>query len=191
MFKLLNRRVKLKDAKKFDTNLALNSVYNYQSSSVSSSSTLNSDTSFERVNNLGKSVLNFSQSIQCFEFHGENKKYALHPFITLKTITALLLSFVDDFNYSESAIAINQIVSGNNLTYCIQLEKGIRIRPSSDSGINECIIQANSHYTSERGNDQKTLLYTKRYDSVELFSEPDELDYQQVLCIISIIENNT
>jgi hypothetical protein len=45
MFKLLNRRVKLEDAKEFDTNLALNSVYNYQSSRVNSSSTLNSDTS--------------------------------------------------------------------------------------------------------------------------------------------------
>ena len=191
MFKLLNRRVKLEDAKEFDTNLALNSVYNYQSSSVNPSSTLQSDTSFERVNNLGKSVLNFSQSIQCFEFHGENKKYTLHPFITFKTITALLQSFADDFNDSEGALAINQIVSGNNLIYCIQLEKGIRIRPSSESGMKECIIQANSHYTAERGNDQKTLLYTKRYDSVELFSEPDELDYQQVLCIISIIENNT
>ena len=115
----------------------------------------------------------------------------MHPFITLNTITALLLSFADDFNDSESAIAINQIVSDNNLTYFIQLEKGIRIRPSSDSGIKECIIQANSHYTAERGNDQKTLSYTKRYDSVELFSEPDELDYQQVLCIISIIDIHT
>ena len=82
-------------------------------------------------------------------------------------------------------------MSGNNTFYRIQLEKGVRIRPSTDSGIAECIIQANSHYVSERGNDQKTILYTKRYDSVELFSDNDETDYQQVLCIISIIELQT
>ena len=40
MFKLLNRRVILEDARDLDTNLALNSVYNYQSSSVNPSSTL-------------------------------------------------------------------------------------------------------------------------------------------------------
>ena len=34
-------------------------------------------------------------------------------------------------------------------------------------------------------------MYTKRYDSVELFSNDDESDYQQVLCIINIIELRT
>ena len=112
-------------------------------------------------------------------------------FFTFKFVTALLLTFANDFDDSESALAINQIVSCNTSTYCIQLKKGIRIRPSLNSGITECIIQANSHYTAERGNDQKQLLYTTRYDSVELFSEPDQIDYQQVLCIISIIDIQT
>jgi hypothetical protein len=96
-----------------------------------------------------------------------------------------LLSFAANFNDSEGA----DVISGNTSIYCIQLEKGIRIRPSSDSDIKECIIQANnSHFISERGNEKKTAINTKRYDSVELFSGPEETDYQQVLCIISIID---
>ena len=191
MSKLLNRRIKVEDAREFDTNYALRSAYAYQSGNDSSSTALSDDTTYERANNLGTSHLDFSVSSQCFELSKCVKKYTLHPFLSFKYLTDLLISFSTEFNNSEGANALNQIMSGNNTSYRIQLEKGIRIRPSTDSGIAECIIQANSHYVSERGNDQKTILYTKRYDSVELFSDSDETDYQQVLCIISIIELRT
>ena len=35
------------------------------------------------------------------------------------------------------------------------------------------------------------MLYSKRYDSVELNSDSEDIDYQQILCIISIMDLNT
>ena len=190
MTKLLKSRVISEDELDSISNPMLKNTYAYQSERVSSSNEVHQeDTTFERVNNLGKVLLEVNDVTKVLEFNkNRHQKYQLHPFITLEMITELSKSFVVESSDNVSCVAINEILNGQTNNFSMQIEKGIRIKPSTESDINTSILQANSHYVLERANDQKIKKYSKRYDSIELFSINNELDYQQVLCIISIID---
>ena len=90
----------------------------------------------------------------------------------------------DDANIQAQQAILELIKNPSSTKFRIQLEFGIKIIPSHNSGIDLTIIYATNKFVKERANDVKRNTIIKRHDSVEL----GDKDYQQVLGILSVIE---
>ena len=113
----------------------------------------------------------------------------IHPLLASSTFDELLLSYANNINNIwniEATSAVRMLMTSpkNCRKYRLQLESGLKILPSADSGIEEFLIYATSKYLTERGHAQKQIAYLKRYDSVEM----SDNEYYQIMAIISIIQ---
>jgi len=189
MTRHLQKRVKLEDAENFKTNKLLQKVYDNHSSNLKSNlKTSAFETSYARIDHLGKVVLVFDTANNTW-ISKDSKSIISHPLLTSAIFDELLSSYADNreeiWNFeATSAVKILMTTPTTCTKYRLQLESGIKILPSADSGIEDFLIYATSKYVTERGHEHKQISYLKRYDSVEM----SDNDYYQIMAIISIIQ---
>ena len=94
-------------------------------------------TNFERVNNLGKVVLVYKNTQ--WELQNVDDKLPLHNFVTLSDLTVMLQAYAFEEFYDANVLAQQAILAlinnPNSTEFRIQLEFGIKIIPSINSGM--------------------------------------------------------
>ena len=183
----LKVRIESNDENSSEGNMFLRRLV-IQKNSRHNLSSMESDTYYERVVNLGKIIIQFNREKRIWEFESKKEKHSLHPFLNFSIVTDLIHKYCLDCD-AKTKKAIEGFMNDPTSTkYGIQIEKGIKVVPSSSSGIEPFLVYATSHYVAERSNDFKDLLYTKRYDSVEVASVDGSPKYELIVCIITVLK---
>jgi hypothetical protein len=183
--RLMSSRIQKQDEKNSSDNLFLRNLLNSKKNKVQNS--FFEDTSFQRVSNLGKCILLFKNGtwikknpiINC----------PLHPYFALSKLNSLLLKYCR-LNINIPAQQAIQCLMKNSTTtdYRLQLEFGIKIVPSTESGMDTSLLYATNNFVAQRSNDVRASNKISRHDSVELGDIGNEKDYQHILGIISVIQ---
>jgi len=185
---LLSRRINNQDVEDSQSSVKLSNYLNYTIEKRKSRLVENDPdaTNFERVNNLGKVKLVYNNTQ--WELKNVNDKLPLHNFVSLSDLTVMLQAYAmeefDEANVLAQQAILELIQNPNSTKFSIQLEFGIKIIPSINSGMELTIIYATNNFVKERANDVRKNKIIKRHDSVEV----GDSDYQQVLGILSVIQ---